>query len=632
MTLWRKIVNAFSFGRSGSGCHGEGLHIEGNELKKVGIVGSPNVGKSVVFNSLTGAYVTVSNYPGTTVNVSRGKAKIEGEEFQVVDTPGMYSLLPITEEERVARSILLEEKPEVILLVVDAKNLERMLPLTLQLIEAGLLTILDLNMMDETEAAGIEVDVKRLETALAGIGSLLKGDYGFSKKAIGLLLLQGDPEIEGQVRDQEAADYKSIQQTVSQVRSGYGQPLSYIIALRRQQEVSRILSTTVTSRERPRHWLAERLSRVMMNPITGVPVLLLVLYLGLYQFVGVFGAGTLVDFIEGTVFMEWINPWVTNLAVSLIPLKVIQDLFVGEYGIITLGLSYAIAIILPIVGTFFIVFSIIEDSGYLPRLAMLIDRVFKGIGLSGRAVIPMVLGFGCDTMATIVTRTQETKRERVIATLLLALAIPCSAQLGVIFAILSGNGLALLIWVGVLALVFLLVGYLASRVIPGEQASFYMEVPPLRLPKFSNVLVKTYARLQWYFVEVLPLFILASILLWVGKLTGLFDFVMRGLEPLVKLIGLPPEAAVAFLYGFFRRDFGAAGLYDLHNSGMLSGIPLVVAAVTLTLFIPCIAQFLVMLKERGVKTALAIALFVFPFAFFVGFILNLILTTLGVPL
>ena len=166
MTRWHKILNTFSFGRSGSSCHGEGLYIEGNDLKKVGIVGSPNVGKSVVFNSLTGAHVTVSNYPGTTVNVSRGKAKIQGEEFEVVDTPGMYSLLPITEEERVARSILLEEKPEVILLVVDAKNLERMLPLTLQLIEAGLPPILDLNMMDETEEAGIEVDVNRLEEEL----------------------------------------------------------------------------------------------------------------------------------------------------------------------------------------------------------------------------------------------------------------------------------------------------------------------------------------------------------------------------------------------------------------------------------------------------------------------------------
>ena len=166
ITLWRKILNVLSFGRPGGSCHGEGMHIAGDGLKKVGIVGSPNVGKSVVFNSLTGAYVTVSNYPGTTVNVSRGKAKIDGEEFEVMDTPGMYSLLPITEEERVARLILFEEKPEAILHVVDTKNLERMLPLTLQLIEAGLPVILDLNMMDETEAAGIEVNVKRLEREL----------------------------------------------------------------------------------------------------------------------------------------------------------------------------------------------------------------------------------------------------------------------------------------------------------------------------------------------------------------------------------------------------------------------------------------------------------------------------------
>ena len=163
--MWQQFFNIISLGKRG-GCHGEGPSIQRDGFRKVSIVGSPNVGKSVVFNSLTGAYVTVSNYPGTTVDVSRGKAKIENEEFEIVDTPGMYSLLPITEEEQVARSILLAEKPEVILQVVDAKNLERMLPLTLQLIEAGLPVILDLNMMDETEAAGIEVDIERLETEL----------------------------------------------------------------------------------------------------------------------------------------------------------------------------------------------------------------------------------------------------------------------------------------------------------------------------------------------------------------------------------------------------------------------------------------------------------------------------------
>jgi ferrous iron transport protein B len=284
------------------------------------------------------------------------------------------------------------------------------------------------------------------------------------------------------------------------------------------------------------------------------------------------------------------------------------------------------------VGTFFLAFSIIEDSGYLPRLAMLIDRVFKKIGLNGRAVIPMVLGFGCDTMATIVTRTQETKRERVITTFLLALAIPCSAQLGVIFGILSFNFAALFIWGLVVFLTLIFIGYLASKVLPGKKPSFYMEVPPLRMPKLSNVLAKTYARMKWYFLEILPIFILASILIWLGNITGVFDWIIGGLTPLVNLIGLPDSAAEVFLFGFFRRDYGAAGLLDMAQAGAISGVPLVVAAVTLTLFIPCIAQFAVMIKERGIKTAIYIALFIFPFAFFVGYLLNLILTTSGVKL
>ncbi len=485
--------------------------------------------------------------------------------------------------------------------------------------------------MSEAKHLPVRYD-EPLESAITTIGGLLKGSYNLSKRAVGLFLVQGDSQIERLVKDREGARYATIQDVVDKIRSRYSQPLSYLITLRQQREVQRILAATLGAVDQGGTRFAERLSRAMMNPVTGVPILMIVLYLGLYQFVGVFGAGTLVDLIEGTVFGEWLNPWFTRVITRLIPYKPLQDLFVGEYGIITLGLGYAVAIILPIVCTFFIVFSIIEDSGYLPRLAMLIDRVFKGIGLSGRAVIPMVLGFGCDTMATVVTRTLETRRERVIATLLLALAIPCSAQLGVIFAMLAHNMSALLIWVGVVALVLLFVGYLASKVIPGRRASFYMEVPPLRLPKLSHILVKTYARMEWYFFEVLPVFILASVLLWAGKLTGVFDFVISGMKPLVRLIGLPPEATVAFVYGFFRRDFGAAGLYDLHSSGLLMGIPLVVAAVTLTLFIPCIAQFLVMLRERGPKTALAIALFSFTFAFFVGFSLNHVLTSLGVSL
>jgi ferrous iron transport protein B len=304
-------------------------------------------------------------------------------------------------------------------------------------------------------------------------------------------------------------------------------------------------------------------------------------------------------------------------------------LFVGEYGIITLGIRYAVGIILPIVATFFLFFSILEDSGYFPRLALLVDRMFKYIGLTGRAVIPMVLGFGCDTMATMVTRTLETTRERVIATLLLALAIPCSAQLGVILALLSKVPGALAVWGTCLMLLFIVVGLLASKVLPGETPMFYMEIPPVRLPQLSNVFTKTYTRMQWYFIEILPLFIIASVLLWLGKITNFFPVVVRWMEPLMASIGLPKESAVAFIFGFFRRDYGAAGLYDLQEKGLMDPRQLTVAAVTLTIFIPCVAQFLIMKKERGWKVATSVGVFVSLVAFGSGFALNQFLLVTG---
>jgi len=289
-----------------------------------------------------------------------------------------------------------------------------------------------------------------------------------------------------------------------------------------------------------------------------------------------------------------------------------------------------VALILPIVGTFFLVFSLLEDTGYFPRLAMLVDRLFKQIGLSGRAVIPIVLGFGCDTMATMVTRTLESARERIIATLLLALAIPCSAQLGVILGLLAVYPGALVVWMLVMVAVFLLIGYLSARVLPGENPVFYMEIPPLRLPQARNVLVKTLTRMQSYFLEILPLFLVASVILWAGKMSGILDLVVKGMTPLVRALGLPGEATAAFIFGFFRRDFGAAGLYDLQNRGLLSPVQLTVAAVTLTLFVPCIAQFLMMKKERGLRTSLGIFVFVSVLAFSVGWGLNRLLLLTGV--
>jgi ferrous iron transport protein B len=471
-----------------------------------------------------------------------------------------------------------------------------------------------------------------IEMAIEKIESLLGSDYAVSTRTIALLLLQDDEEIKEMVRQKtDQRVLRQIENIVKEAKSHFANPISYELALERQNEVREIVKRVVKIRKKGLDF-REKLSRLTMNPLTGVPILLLVLYWGLYKFVGSFGAGTVVDFLEGSVFVERINPLITKIVNGLLPWGLARDLFVGEYGLITLGFRYAVAIILPIVTFFFIVFSIIEDTGYLPRLAMLIDRTFKKIGLSGRAVIPMVLGFGCDTMATMVTRTLPTKRERIIATMLLALAVPCSAQLGVILALLEGRPRGMFVWAFTVGSIFLFIGYLSSKILPGERPSFYMEVPPLRLPKLSNVLIKTYVRVKWYFKEVLPLFLLASIFIWLGKLSGLFDLIINILRKPVKLIGLPSEAAKVFLFGFFRRDYGAAGLYDLNKQGLLTGRQLVIACVALTLFLPCIAQFLMNLKERGLKTGLGISVFILFFSFSVAYILNLILTKIGISL
>jgi ferrous iron transport protein B len=648
------------------------LHKETGSEKKIVLVGCPNVGKSVVFNSLTGAYTTVSNYPGTSVEVSRGHCQIAGEHFQVLDTPGMYSLLPITEEERVGRRILFDEQPHVVVHVVDARNLERMLPMTLQLIEAGLPVLLLVNIIDEAERIGMRIDIALLEEKLGipvvgaaigrkrGVGelrqaladyrphqavfayaadleqdiqqvaALLHGSYRLARRSLALLLLQRDEELQGRVRAVEGRNAATVEEAVNAVIFARRVDLHLRISLERKRISKRLLDGVVAQRDGARPALAERLSLLTMNPWTGIPLLLAVLYFGLYEFVGGFGAGTVVDLLEGALFEKTLNPWVIAWFEEQVPWYWLRELVVGEYGLFTLGVRYAVAIVLPIVGTFFIAFAMIEDSGYFPRLAMLVDRVFKRIGLNGRAVIPMVLGFGCDTMATVVTRTLETVRERIIATLLLTLAIPCSAQMGVILGLLSGVPGALVVWIITLTGIFLLVGLLAARVVPGERPMFYMEIPPMRLPQPRNVLVKTLTRMQWYFLEIFPLFMIASVLLWAGKLSGALNWLVNVMQPVMRLLGLPNETAAAFIFGFFRRDFGAAGLYDLQTNGLLNPVQLTVAAVTLTLFVPCVAQFLIMKKERGWNVALIIFVLVTALAFAVGWALNRLLLATGV--
>lgn len=648
----------------------------GEQGSKVFLVGCPNVGKSALFNALTGSYVTVSNYPGTTVDVSRGTMTVgKHHRLVVVDTPGMYSLRPITAEEAVARDMVLRERPDVIVHVADAKNLERMLPLTFQLIETGIPVVLALNLFDELLSSGMKLDVAHLEHDLGipvvetvavrgmGVGSLrariveliedryrfngivrklspgveealrkasdlIQDEHPVGVRTLASLALQNDPGAMALLSKEKA--HAALEKLA---KASISNNISYRLTEDRQRLARELVQEhlEVDPAARSGQW-REKLSRVMVHPVWGIPILAAVLWFGLYKFVGVFGAGTLVDMIETRLFEEAINPWVDRMFSILLGHGVWFDLFAGEYGVFTLGVRYAVAIVLPIVATFFIAFSVIEDTGYLPRLAMLVDRIFKSIGLSGRAVIPITLGFGCDTMATIVTRTLETRKERVIATLLLSLAIPCSAQLGVLLGLLAGRPRTLALWALTVGGIFMLTGFLAKRLVPGEDAGFFMELPPLRLPNLMNVFTKTYSRMVWYFKEVLPVFMLASALIWFGKLTGIFDVLLRLMSYPVRWAGMPEGATPAFLYGFFRRDFGAAGLFDLAKDGVLDGNSLLVAAVVLTLFVPCVAQFVVMWKERGKAMAIGMAAFIFPFAFLAGALLNGALNALGITL
>jgi ferrous iron transport protein B len=658
------------------GCHTDGPPAAFTEdTGKIILVGNPNVGKSVIFGQLTGRYVTVSNYPGTTVEVSRGEIRDRGRSVEVIDTPGVNSLLPMSEDERVTRDILMREPGARILQVCDAKNMRRSLMITIQLAEMEIPFLLAVNMADEARNRGVMPKLEGMESrfevpAVATVAVRKKGvdrllplldiagsspvriHYGDSiepaisrmeqllpaatpigKRALALMLLCGDdsltPWIAEHVNGENIREMNAVRNRALEEN---GADISYRVNQARLAWIDALLSELGEEPSPPRGKdFAQVFGKYAMDPVVGIPILLFVLFLA-YEFVGVFGAGFLVDLLEDSVFGKGIVPAATWIVEKTVPWAFFRDMLVGPYGIISMALSYAIAIVLPIVGTFFLGFGILEDSGYLPRLAVMVDRIFKKIGCNGKAVLPMILGLGCDTMATLTTRILETRKERLVVTLLLALGIPCSAQLGVILGMLSDVGpAATVIWVGVILGVILLVGYLASKVIPGDPSDFILEIPPIRVPQLSNLAIKTMARIEWYLREAVPLFVIGTLILFVADRMGWLLYMQKVAEPIVVgALNLPPKTTEAFLIGFLRRDYGAAGLFDMARAGLLTNLQVVVSLVTITLFIPCIANILVIIKEQGGKVAAGMAVFIFPFAVFVGAVVNFVSRALGV--
>ena len=529
---------------------------------KVILVGNPNVGKSVIFNYLTGTYRVVSNYPGTTVEVSSGAAKDKVYPYTILDTPGVNNLIPNSEDEKVTRDILLSEADYRVINVLDAKNLRRGFLIALQLIEMGLPVVVILNMMDEAKSRGIEINLKAVKEifglqVIAAVATRKKGleqlfpalkespksPYTFqyspsieegitnllpllppapiSGRSLALMLLAGDETLRPWLEKRLGVpDMERIEAVCSQYRKLFPESLSYRINVERLEKIGQLLLQIQTGQAFSLQGLGRRLGEWSTHRVIGIIWMLLALFLS-YEFIGVLGADIAVGFMEKIVFGEYINPFLTTVVKAVIPFRLIQDLLVGPYGVFTMALTYALALILPIVGFFFLLFGFMEDSGYLPRLAVMSNRIFKVMGLNGKAILPMILGLGCDTMATMTTRILETRKDKIIVTLLLALGVPCSAQLAVIFGMLSGFSPWIIVsWVAIISLVIILVGFLAGKVIPGESSSFILELPPLRWPQMKNILIKTLSRLEWYLQEAVPLFILGTLILFVLDKSG----------------------------------------------------------------------------------------------------------------
>lgn len=641
--------------------------------KRIALVGNPNVGKSVIFGLLTGRYATVSNYPGTTIEISSAVSFLNGKKYMIIDTPGINNLIPMSEDEKVTRDILLRDRPDAVIQVIDAKNLKRGLFITIQLAEMGIPVVIDLNMVDEARDRGIIVDEKRLSDLLgvpvvSTIASQKKGiselksavaspvvpsitvDYGvviedslkeiekllpespISRRSIGLMILSGDETLKSWIRAELSE--KTIER-IEELRDRCAERLKtdpgLIINARRLQLAESIAATAIKRIAAGTGGIASVLGNLSMHPFWGLPILGLVLFL-LYEFVGVFGAGTLVDILEEGLFGKYLNPMFTRLVEFFIPFSLLREALVGEYGMLTVAITYSIGIILPITTTFFIAFSILEDCGYLPRLAIMSNSLFKTMGLSGKAVLPMVLGLGCGTMAVMTTRILETNRERLLAAFLLALAVPCSAQLGVILGMLGSlSWKATLIWFFAVLGVLLLMGSIASRIVRGESSEFFMEIPPMRMPVLENIGIKTFNRVVWYLREAVPLFILGTFILFVLHKIAILDWIKQIASPIVvNFLGLPEKTTEAFLLGFLRRDYGAAGLFDMAQKGLLDPVQSLVSLITITLFVPCLAHFLMMVKEFGLRIAFMIVFVVFPSAILFGGLINLLLRGLNI--
>ena len=576
-------------------------------MKKILLMGNPNVGKSVVFSRLTGAKVIVSNYPGTTVEFTEGVMHIDHEDVKVIDVPGTYTLDATNRAEEIAVTMLEEsfktgEKNDTVVInIVDATNLERSLNLTLQLIKRKIPLVLALNFWDETKHTGISIDVEKLE-------NLLK------ISCVPTIAITGEGIKEMVDRTKEAKvsefDYEDKEKW---------HRIGDIV-----QEVQRVFHR--------HHTFLEKLADLSVSPVGGIPIAFGVAFVSfqVIRFIGEWLIGN----VGEPVFEKLWAPVMLKVSGLLGSEGIIHDILIGRlveggidygesFGMLTTGLFVPFGAVLPYVFAFYLVLSLLEDLGYLPRLAVLVDKAMHGIGLHGYGIIPMLLGIGCNVPGALSTRIMETKRERFLAATLMAIAIPCMAQIAMVAGLIGKEGARGFFPVfGTLFIVWIVLGIFLNKILKGHAPELFIEVPPYRIPYWGAVSKKVWMRIVWFIREAIPWLLFGVFLINVLYTLGIIDFIGKIIQPVVSgILGLPTGAVGALVIGFLRKDIAVGMLMPLH----LTLEQLIISSVVLSMYFPCAATFAVMIKEFGIIGMLKATLIMICSTLLVGGLLNLIL-------
>ncbi|OGN91904.1 MAG: ferrous iron transporter B [Chloroflexi bacterium RBG_13_50_10] len=567
---------------------------------KILLMGNPNVGKSVLFSRLTGTRTIASNYPGTTVGFTKGSLKIGQEQVEIIDVPGTYTLEPTSKAEEVAAEMLKEG--DLIIDVVDATNLERNLNLTLQLLERPVPVIVALNMWDDTRHRGININVARLEELLG----------------VPVVTTVG---VTGQ----------GIRELVSRLPEATAPQTVYPGSDERWAKIGDIVSQ-VQSLTHHHHTWRDVLEDVSSHPAGGAAFAVLVLA-ATFFIIRFIGEG-IINYVTDPLFNWLWTPLLMKLSLALGSGGFWHDILVGKLingqidyfqslGLLSTGLYIEFGVVIPYIVSFYFILGILEDVGYLPRLAVLMDTLMHRLGLHGFAIIPTILGFGCNVPAIMATRILENRRERFIAATLISIAIPCAALQAMIVGLVGQQGMQYVAIVyGSLFISWIIIGLILNRVMKGFSPEIIMEIPPYRFPPWRVIGEKLWLRVFSFIKEAMPIVLGAVFVVNILYMLGVFDFIANIAAPvLTGLLGLPKETVVAMAVGFLRKDVAMGMLAPLG----LTAKQLVISSTFLAMSFPCVATFAILARELGVRDMLKATGIMIAAALVVGGLLNLVL-------